>query len=84
MHRIELLPSAARSLEKTPTAVRRRLARAIEALARNPHPPASQRLRGAQNVWRVRVADYRVLYQVLDSVLLVLIVRIGHRRDVYR
>jgi mRNA interferase RelE/StbE len=83
MHRIELLPSAARSLEKTP-AVRRRLARAIDALARNPHPSGSQKLRGAQNVWRIRVADYRVLYQVLDNVLLVLIIRIGHRRDVYR
>jgi mRNA interferase RelE/StbE len=84
MHRIELLPSAARSLEKTPTAVRRRLARTIDALARNPHRPGSQKLRGAQNIWRIRVADYRVLYQVLDDVLLVLIVRIGHRRDVYR
>ena len=84
MHRIELLPSAARWLEKTPIAVRRRLARAIDALARNPHPPGSEKLRGAENIWRIRVADYRVLYQMLDDVLVVLIVRIGHRRDVYR
>jgi len=84
VHRIELLPSAARSLEKTPIAVRRRLARAIDALGRNPHPPGSEKLRGAENIWRIRVADYRVLYQVLDDVLAVLIVRIGRRRDVYR
>jgi len=84
VHRIELLPSAARWLEKTPIAVRRRLARAIDALARNPHPPGSEKLRGAENIWRIRVADYRVLYQVLDDVLAVLIVRIGRRRDVYR
>ena len=84
MHRIELLPSAARWLEKTPIAVRRRLARAIDALARNPHPPGPEKLRGAENIWRIRVADYRVLYQVLDDVLAVLIVRIGRRRDVYR
>ena len=44
----------------------------------------SEKLRGAENIWRIRVADYRVLYQVLDDVLAVLIVRIGRRRDVYR
>ena len=84
MYRIEFLPSAARTLEKTPIAVRRRLARAIDALGVEPRPRGSQKLRGAEEVWRLRVGDHRILYQVRDDVLLILVVKIGHRREVYR
>ena len=61
-----------------------RVARKIDSLAGNPRPLGVEKLRGAQNLWRVRVGDYRIIYTVRDEVLLVLLVRIGNRREVYR
>jgi mRNA interferase RelE/StbE len=84
MYRIEFLPSAARSFEKLPLAARRRVARTIDGLTVNPRPTGAHKLSGAQDIWRLRVGDYRVLYQVADATLLVLIVKLGHRREVYR
>ncbi len=84
MHRIQVLPSAARELRKAPVSVRHRLISAIDRLSTQPRPPDARKLRGTDEVWRIRVGDYRVLYQVRDDVLLVLIIKVGHRRDVYR
>jgi mRNA interferase RelE/StbE len=83
MHSIELLPSAARALAKLEPATRRRIGRRIDRLASDPRTDAVK-LRGADNVWRVRVGDYRVLYVIEDRRLIVVVVRIAHRRDVYR
>ena len=83
MHTVELLPSAARELATLDPTTRRRLARRIDRLADDPRAEATK-LRGADDTWRARVGDYRVLYQVHDDRLLILVVRIGHRRDVYR
>jgi mRNA interferase RelE/StbE len=60
-----------------------RVARRIDRLADDPRDHAVK-LRGAEDVWRVRVGDYRVLYRIEADRLVVLIIRIGHRRDVYR
>lgn len=57
---------------------------AIELLANDPRPPACIALSGEAGVYHVRVGDYHVLYEVLDEVLLVHVVRIGHRREIYR
>jgi mRNA interferase RelE/StbE len=84
MYRIEFLPSAAPSYEKLPLVARRRVARAIDGLIVNPRPAGAHKLSGAEDVWRLRVGEYRVLYQVGDATLLVLIVKLGHRREVYR
>jgi mRNA interferase RelE/StbE len=65
------------------TQVARILAR-IEALAIEPRPGGSTKLQGAQRLWRVRVGDYRVVYNVDDRQRLVDVVRVRHRRDVYR
>jgi mRNA interferase RelE/StbE len=64
--------------------VQLRLSPRIGALASNPHPPASTRLAGDEDLYRLRVGDYRVLYEVRARVLLVLVVKIGHRSEVYR
>ena len=56
---------------------------AIELLAVDPRPPNSRPLRGRPG-YRVRVGDYRLLYTIQDDVLLVIVVRLGHRRDVYQ
>jgi len=60
------------------------VARKIDALSGDPRPPGVEKLRGAENLWRVRVGDYRIIYTVRDEVVLVLVIRIGHRREVYR
>ncbi|MFO8013779.1 MAG: type II toxin-antitoxin system RelE/ParE family toxin [Phycisphaerae bacterium] len=83
-YRVELKPSAARALKRVPRRDRRRIARRIDALAQNPRPKAARKLSGAEAIYRVRAGDYRILYQIQDDVLLVLVVRIGHRREVYR
>lgn len=61
-----------------------RIRAAIELLAENPRPPACVPLAGEDAVYRVRVGNYRILYEVVDDVLLVHVVRIGHQREVYR
>jgi mRNA interferase RelE/StbE len=59
------------------------MARAIDALATDPRGPNSTKLRGAEDLWRIRVGDYRALYQIQDRALVVL-VAVGHRATVYR
>jgi len=83
-YRIEVKPSAARALAKLPRPAQRRIARKIDALADGPRPEGAEKLKGANDLHSIRVGDYRVIYQIRDDVLLVLVVRIGHRRDVYR
>ncbi len=81
-YRIELRPAAVRVLRKLDPPVARRVQAAIALLAEDPRPPASRPLRG-RPAWRVRVGDYRVIYTIEDDVLLVVVVTLGHRRDVY-
>lgn len=82
-YRIELRPAAVRALSKLDPPVRNRVQGAIALLAQNPRPPAARALRGRPGL-RVRVGDYRVIYTVTDDVLLVVVVvTLGHRREVY-
>ena len=64
--------------------IRRRIARAIDRLAADPRGGSTTKLRGTDDLWRLRVGDYRVIYQVRDDVLLVLVIRVRHRREAYR
>jgi mRNA interferase RelE/StbE len=64
--------------------LKRRIADAIDALTVNPRPPGCVKLAGEENVWRVRVRDYRILYEVHEGRLVVLVIRIAHRREAYR
>ena len=83
MYAVEILPSAARTLAKLEPVVRRRIARRIDRLAEDPRSGAVK-LRGVDDVWRARVGDYRILYQIEDDRLVVVVISVGHRRDVYR
>ena len=83
-HRIELLPAAKRQLDACEPPVRHRLKTAIDRLADNPYPAQVKRLKGPAAVLRIRVGDYRILYRVVEDRLVVLVIRIGHRREVYR
>lgn len=81
-YRIELRPAAVRALRKLDPQARTRIQGAIALLAQDPRPPGARALQGRPGL-RVRVGDYRVLYTIQDDVLLVTVVRLGHRRDVY-
>jgi len=82
-YRVELAPSAARQLKKFTPDVRRRIQGVLELLADDPRPPAAKQLVGGAGEWRVRTGDYRVIYEIHDAQVLVLVLRMGHRREVY-
>ena len=81
-YRIELRPAAARSLHRLDPQARSRVQGAIALLAQDPRPPGARALQGRPGL-RVRVGDYRIIYTVEDDALVVVVVRLGHRRDVY-
>ena len=83
-HRIQIAPSAVRQLRKLPTSVQERIVGHIEDLAIEPRPRGSIKLQGEDDLYRIRVGDYRVIYTVKDEELIVLVLRVGHRREVYR
>ena len=84
LYSIELSPAARRNLKSIPKAVLKRVDAKILSLAKNPRPPDVKALRGRGDFLRVRVGGYRIIYRVEDDRLVVLVVRIGHRREVYR
>jgi mRNA interferase RelE/StbE len=81
-YRVEVRPAALRALRNLDATVRPRIEGAIALLAEDPRPPASRPLRGRPG-YRVRVGDYRIIYTVQDDVLLIVVVTLGRRRDVY-
>lgn len=83
-YQVVLAPAAVRQLRKLDPAARRRVQAAIELLADNPRPPAAKRLVNFAGEWRVRVGDYRIVYDIEDGTLTVLVLTAGHRRDIYR
>jgi len=83
-HKIEFRPSALRSLRKLARHAQIRIGSALDALAQNPFPPGVKKLISEDNVYRIRVGDYRVIYQVESEKLLILVLKVGHRKEVYR
>jgi len=82
-YRIEVAPAALRQLRKLDQPARCRIQAAIELLADNPRPPGAKKLVGGEGEWRVRTGDYRIIYQIHDGCLVVLVVSVGHRREIY-
>ncbi len=80
---IEFQPSARKALADLPRAIQIRIGKALNGLAENPHPHNSKKLSGEHGVWRIRVGDYRILYTVETLRLVIWVLKIGHRRDVY-
>lgn len=83
-YRVTFTTGAARQLRKLDSQARRRVQAAIELLGIDPRPPAATQLVGGGGEWRVRTGDYRIVYEINDGELLVLVLAVGHRRDVYR
>lgn len=80
---VEILRSAGKQLAAIDRQDQPRIFAAIRALASNPRPPGCKKLTG-RPAWRIRVGVYRVIYEIHDNRLLVLVVVVGHRREVYR
>lgn len=76
--------AAERQLAALPRPVQERLQRKIDALEENPRPSGVKKLVDEEGVYRIRVGDYRILYQIQDAQLLVLVIKIGDRQGVYR
>lgn len=81
---VNFRPSARKSLGKLPRRDQVRIVSAAEALSQEPRPLGSKKLSTEEDLWRIRVGSYRVIYQIEDDGLLILVVKIGHRKDVYQ
>lgn len=82
-YRVEFTTAAARQVKKLPRAARERVLNAVESLADDPRPHGVKKLVDERTAWRIRVGQYRVIYDIFDATLLVTVVRAGHRRDIY-
>lgn len=83
-YRVDFTAAARKEFDKLPKQIAVRLKPAILRLAENPRPPGAKKIVGKKDVYRLRVGDHRVMYEIRDKVLLVLVVKVGHRREVYR
>jgi mRNA interferase RelE/StbE len=83
IYHVSLLRSAQKELTNLPKQEYPRVRDALKALCEEPRPPGCKKLKGRDG-WRIRVGDYRVVYDINDAEGTILVVHIGHRRDVYR
>ena len=84
MYTIQLKKSAFKALKKLPSNVSVVLSKEIDSLAKNPRPIGCKKLESEQNLYRIRWGNYRIIYQIQDKALIVLIVLIGNRKEIYR
>jgi mRNA interferase RelE/StbE len=82
-YEVRVRQSVGKDLVPIPKKDVQRIVAAIGALADDPRPPQAKKLSGAEK-YRLRCGDYRVLYEIQDDVLIVCVVKVGHRKDVYR
>ena len=81
---VEVAPVAERQLKALPKLIRTQIGRRIDKLADNPRPHGIEKITGEDDLYRVRTGDYRILYKINDQELLILVVKIGDRKEVYR
>lgn len=84
-YKIEFSHLSLKSLKKVPKEDSRKILRKIEALQVDPFPcNVYKKIQGEENLYRIRSGDYRILYRVIDSKVIILILTIGHRKDIYQ
>lgn len=83
-YRIEYRKSVDKEVRKLPETVRRAVVMAVLALGDDPYPNGVTKLRGSERTYRIRQGDYRIIYEIHDSYLVIEVIKVGHRRDVYR
>jgi mRNA interferase RelE/StbE len=84
MYRVLLERSAEKDLTRLAAQIHDRIISAIQTLAHDPRPPGCRKLAGSKNDWRIRVSDYRVVYEIADEIRIVRVNRVRHRREVNR
>jgi mRNA interferase RelE/StbE len=83
-YQIEFVKQAAKQFKSLPDLVQQRISPKIDALAIEPRAIGAVKLAGAEDLYRIRVGEYRVIYSIEDDLLVILVVKIAHRREVYR
>jgi len=83
-YRVEIKRPAHKVLLALPQTNRSRIAEAIESLANDPRRPGTRKLTGSERLYRLRVGEYRIIYEIQDEHLIVVVIKVGHRREVYR
>lgn len=83
---IEFVKSARKDFEKLPAKIRERVAEALKILSLNPYSELLKvkKLKGAEDLFRIRLGDYRVVYEIRNEMLIVVVIKIGHRSEIYR
>jgi mRNA interferase RelE/StbE len=84
VYEVYLERSAEIDLKHLPTSIFHRIILQIGTLAEDPRPPRCRKITGSKNDWRIRIGDYRVIYEIDDKAKAVRIMRVRHRREVYR
>ena len=79
-----IAPAAERQLKALTQPVQKRIAKRLRSLGQNPRPPGVKKLAGEEELYRIREGDYRIVYTIQDKELIVLVVKIGNRKEVYR
>lgn len=82
-YQVFLSKAARKQLNTLPLFIHNKITEDIIALGNTPRPPSCKKLKGQRNAWRIRIGDYRVIYEIEDKCLRILVVAIGHRKDIY-
>ncbi|MDF1594428.1 MAG: type II toxin-antitoxin system RelE/ParE family toxin [Desulfobacterales bacterium] len=83
-YKVEFKRSAAKALKSIPKSDQKRIAAKIDSMAENLPNPNTTKLKGSNPFHKVRIGNYRIVYEIQDDILLILIVKIGHRKEIYR
>lgn len=81
---VQLAPAAKRQLRKLDRSIQERVVRRLDKLGRDPRPPGVEKLEGDESTYRIRIGEYRIVYDIHDKALIVLVLKVGHRREIYR
>ncbi|MBN3888659.1 MAG: type II toxin-antitoxin system RelE/ParE family toxin [Nostoc sp. JL31] len=83
-YKVEILRGALKQLKKIPSELQERIQIKIDDLATEPRPNGVKKLKGKENAYRIRIGDYRVIYDIFDDLLVVNVVEVGHRKNIYK
>lgn len=83
-YKVEILRGALKQLKKIPSELQEHIQIKIDDLATEPRPNGVKKLKGKENAYRIRVGDYRVIYDIFDDLLVVNVVEVGHRKNIYK
>ena len=85
MYTISIKPSALKEINKLPTPTIKKIGKAIDGLSKNPRPDGVKKLKGSdEELYRIRIGDYRIVYSIEDEIKIIDILKVGHRKDIYK